>query len=136
MPTPTSAMTKKGAAANFVWGLPSGINITTYGRVQTFGDDRASDKEPLPNADGETDGIVYYNHRNEGTLEAIIKANDFPTVEIADTVSITTAGSTATVYLIEGVKKNWTAGAWAKITLTLCKYQMLDVTPAQTPSGT
>lgn len=127
MPTPTSDMIKKGAAANFVWGLPSGINIATYGRVQSFSDNRTSDKEPLPDANGETDGVVYYNHRNEGSLEAIIKASDFPTVEIADSVTINSVA-----YLIEGVQKNWTAGAWAKVTLTLVKYQMLDATPAAT----
>lgn len=124
--TPTTAMIKKGAAANFVWGLPSGINIETYGRVQSFGDNRASDKETLPNGDGEIDGVIYYNHRNEGTLEAIIKANDFPTVEIADSVTINSVA-----YLIEGVQKNWTAGAWAKVTLTLVKYQMIAAPPAQ-----
>ena len=124
--TPTTAMTKTGAAANFVWGLPNGVNITTYGRVQSFSDNRTSDKEPLPDGNGETDGVVYYNHRNEGTLEAIIPVSGLSSVEIAETVSITLPGDeSATVYNIEGCQRNWTAGAWAKVTLTLVKYQML-----------
>lgn len=131
MATPTTAMTKKGSAANFVWGLPSGINISTYGRIQSFSDNRTSDKELLPDSNGETDGVIYYNHRNEATLEAIIPTSGLPNVEIAETVSITTSGSSATVYLIEGCQRNWTSGAWAKVTLTLVKYQMLDATPAQ-----
>lgn len=127
MTTPTTEMAKKGAAASFVWGLPGGINITTYGRVQSFSDNRTSDKEPLPDSNGETDGVVYYNHRNEATLEAIIKATDFPSVEIAGTVTVNSI-----TYLIEGVQKNWTAGAWAKVTLTLVKYQMLDASAGST----
>ena len=123
MPDPTTAMTKTGAATNFVWGLPSGVNITTYGRVRSFSDNRTSDKEPLPDANGETDGVVYYNHRNEGSLEAIIKASDMPTVEVADSVSINSV-----VYTIESFTKNWEAGGWAKITLTLVKYQMIAAT--------
>ncbi len=126
-----TAMTKTGAAANFVWGLPDGVNITTYGRLQSFSDNRASDKEPLPDANGETDGVVYYNHRNEGTLEAIIPVSGLASIEIATTVSITLPGdSSATVYHIENCQRNWEKGAWAKITLTLVKYQMIAATAA------
>ncbi len=118
-----TAMTKTGAAANFVWGLPDGVNITTYGRVQSFSDNRTSDKEPLPDANGETDGVVYYNHRNEATMEAIIKTANLADAEIAASVTVN-----GTTYTIEGCTKNWTKGAWAKITLTLVKYQMIAAT--------
>ena len=121
--TPTSAITKTGAAANFVWGLPDGVNIATYGRVANFSSNRTSDKEPLPDANGETDGVVYYNHRNEGTLEALIKVSSMPTVEIAQAVTID-----GVTYTIESFNKNWERGAWAKITLTLVKYQMIAAT--------
>lgn len=129
MPDPTTAMTKKGAAANFVWGLPSGVNITTYGRLQSFDDNRTSDKEALPDANGETDGVIYYNHRNEGTLEAIIPVAGLSNVEIADTVTINN-----TSYHIEGCKRNWTAGGWAKVTLTLVKYQLISATSSSSSS--
>ena len=121
--TPTTAMTKTGSAANFVWGLPQGVNIATYGRVVSFSSNRTSDKEPLPDENGETDGVVYYNHRNEGTLEAIIKSSSMPTVEIAQSVTIDSV-----TYIIESFIKNWERGAWAKITLTVVKYQMIATT--------
>ena len=116
-PTPASTPIKKGQAANFVWGLPDGVNISGYGRVQSFDTNRPSDKEPLPDANGETDGMVYYNLRDEGTLEAIIPASNLSSVEIATSVTINGKS-----YLIEGCKQNWTRGAWAKVTLTLTAY--------------
>lgn len=119
--TPTSAITKTGNAANFVWGLPDGVNISTYGRVQSFSDKRAASKEPLHDSNGETDGAVYYDHRNDGTLECIIPASITGTCEIA--TSVTIDGRT---YFIEECTKNWSAGAWAKITLTLVKHQMIS----------
>ncbi len=118
-----TAMTKTGAAANFVWGLPDGVNITGYGRVQSFSDNRTSDKEPLPDANGETDGVVYYNHRNEATLEAIIPVSSLADAEIAASVTVN-----GTAYTIEGYTKNWEKGAWAKITLNLVKYQLVAAT--------
>lgn len=119
--TPTSAMSKKGAAANFVWGLPDGVNVTTFGRVTSFSDKRGASKEPLHNADGETDGVIYYNHRNDGTLECIIPSSNLGTCEIATSVTID-----GRAYFIEEVTKNWTSGAWAKITITLVKHQMIS----------
>ena len=116
-PTPASTPIKKGQAANFVWGLPDGVNISGYGRVQSFDTNRTSDKEPLPDANGETDGMVYYNLRDEGTLEAIIPTSNLSSVEIATSVSINNK-----TYLIEGCKQNWTRGSWAKVTLTLAAY--------------
>lgn len=121
MPDPTSTTAsipiKKGQAANFVWGLSDGVNISTYGRVLSFDTNRTSDKEPLPDANGETDGMVYYNLRDEGTLEAIIPTSGLSGLEIATTASINNK-----TYLIEGFKQNWTRGAWAKVTITLAAY--------------
>ena len=116
-PPPASTPIKKGQAANFVWGLPDGVNISGYGRVQAFDTNRTSDKEPLPDANGETDGMVYYNLRDEGTLEAIIPTSNLSSVEIATSVTINGKS-----YLIEGCKETWTRGAWAKVTLTLTAY--------------
>lgn len=113
---------KVGQAANFVWGLPSGVNITTYGRVQSFRSARTSEKEPLKNGDGNTDGVVYYDMGKDGTLEAIIPTSNLGTTEIATTVQID-----SDTYLIEGCEKNWTAGAWSKISLTLRHYDNLAI---------
>lgn len=112
----------KGAAANFCWGLPSGVNISTYGRVQSFRAARTSEKEPLKDKDGNTDGMVYYDLRKGGTLEAIIPSAGLSSAEIAGNVQIN--GDT---YLIEEFEQNWVAGAWAKVTLTLNHYDGIAV---------
>ncbi len=114
---------KKGQAANFVWGLPNNVNITTYGRVQSFRAARTSEKEPLKDGDGNTDGVIYYDLGNDGTLEAIIPSAGLDSIEIAQTVQV--AGIT---FLIEGFERNWTAGAWAKVTLTLHRYDLIAAT--------
>ena len=114
---PSQNITTTGQAANFVWGLPSGVNVTTYGRVQSFRAARTSEKEPLKDANGNTDGVVYYDFGTDGTLEAILPNANLPTLEIA--VDVTIDGDR---YHIEGFEKNWTAGGWAKITLTLKHY--------------
>ena len=105
---------KTGQAANFQWGLPGGVNITTYGRVVSFRSARGSEKEPLKDKDGCTDGMVYFDMHDDGTLQAIIPANNSTSAQIAQTVQIN--GNT---YHIEGFDENWTSGAWAKVTLTL-----------------
>ncbi len=118
----TSNVIKKGQADNFVWGLPDNVNITTYGRVQSFRDARTSEKEQLKDHEGNTDGVVYYDLGKDGTLEAIIPAAGLASVEIANTVQV--GGNS---FLLEGFDKNWTAGGWAKVTLTLRKYDHLAV---------
>lgn len=115
-----SNIIKKGQAANFVWGLPSGVNITSHGRVQSFREADTTEKEPLKDADGNTDGVVYYDMGKDGTLEAIIPASNLGDAGIAAELTVN-----GTRYLIEGCEKNWTAGAWAKITLTLRHYDNL-----------
>lgn len=119
---PASNVIAKGAAVNFRWGLPDGVNITTYGRVQSFRSARTSEKEPLKDKDGNTDGMVYYDLRKGGTLEAIIPSAGLSSAEIAGTVQIN--GDT---YLIEEFEQNWTAGAWAKVTLNLNHYDGIAV---------
>jgi len=118
----TSNIIKKGQAANFVWGLPNGVNITTYGRVQSFRSAATSEKEPLKDGDGNTDGVIYYDLGKDGTLEAIIPTSNLGSTEIAAEVTID-----GNRYLIEGCEKNWTAGAWAKITLTLHYYANIAI---------
>ena len=116
MPAATN-IHKVGQAANFVWGLPNDVNITTYGRVQSFRSNRTSDKEQLKDGEGNTDGVIYYDKRREGSLEAILPTAAIPSLEIANNVAIN-----GDRYYIEGYEKNWTAGAWAKVTLTLNSY--------------
>jgi hypothetical protein len=120
MPTPN--VIKQGQAANFVWGLPNNVNITTYGRVQSFRRGRKSEKEPLKTAEGNTDGMVFYDMNDSGSLEAIIPSADRASVEIANTVQI--AGITFT---IDEFEENWTSGAWAKVTLTLSHYDGIAI---------
>jgi hypothetical protein len=117
-----ATITQTGQAASFQWGLPNGVNITTYGRVTSFWSGRATEKEPLKDKDGCTDGMVYYDMRDEGTLEAIIPAGGVSSAQIAQTVQV--GGNT---YHIEGCEQNWTAGAWAKVTLTLTHYDGIAV---------
>lgn len=119
---PASNVIAKGAAVNFRWGLPDGVNITTYGRVQSFRSARGSEKEPLKDANGNTDGMIYYDLRTGGTLEAIIPAAGLGSAEIADSVQIN--GDT---YLIEEFDQNWVSGAWAKVTLNLNHYDGIAV---------
>ena len=117
-----SNITTTGQAATFVWGLPSGVNITTYGRMQSFRSARESEKEPLKDNLGNTDGMVYYDMKDGGTLEAILPTTAISSLAIAETVTID-----GIRYHIEGFEKNWTSGAWAKITLTLTHYDGIAV---------
>ena len=114
---------KKGQAANFVWGLPNNVNITSHGRVRSFREAGTTEKEPLKDKDGNTDGVIYYDLGKDGTLEAIIPTGNLGATEIAEDVTIN-----GTRFLIEGCEKNWTSGDWAKITLTLRYYKALAVT--------
>ena len=115
-------LAKTGQATNFQWGLPNGLASSTYGRVVSFRSARATEKEPLKDKDGNTDGMVYYDMRDEGTLECIIPTSATATASIAQTVQVN--GNT---YHIEGYERNWAAGGWAKITLNLTHYDGIAV---------
>lgn len=119
---PANNIATTGQAANFQWGLPNGIVATTYGRVQSVRAARESEKEPLKDGLGNTDGMVYYDMRKGGTVEAIIPSTGVPSAEIAETVTINGDN-----YYIEGFEVNWTSGAWAKITLTLTHYDGIAI---------
>lgn len=112
------AITKKGEAQNYVWGIPSGI-ITTTGRIRTISSARSVEKEPLQDEQGETDGLVYLDKQTGGTIEALIPTG-FHDIELAS--SVTFDGK---VCHIEKVTKNWEYRGWAKYTIEVSGYDLI-----------
>jgi hypothetical protein len=105
-----AGIVKVGEAANFVWGIPSGL-VTTAGRILSVNKDRACDVEELEDTDGEVDGAIFLNNKTSGSLEALVPST-FTDVELA--TALTVDGATC---FTDGFKKNWERRGWAKYTI-------------------
>ena len=103
---------KKGAAANFVWGIPSGV-VTVSGRITNIRVSRSIDKEELQNETGETDGVVYLDPKTGGTIDVIVPAS-FTDITLASTLTIDSHGC-----FVESTEKQWERRGWAKHSVTV-----------------
>lgn len=103
---------KKGAAANYVWGIPSGV-VTISGRITNIRASRSIDKEELQNETGETDGVVYLDPKTSATVDIIVPSS-FTDIELASSLTID-----GHVCFVEGAEKQWERRGWAKYSVTL-----------------
>jgi hypothetical protein len=122
---------KIAEAANFVWGLPSGQQLAGIGRNVSVRKRRTAEQEPLQTTDGETDGVVVLDKATEVTLEAIIPSSNASAADVAETLTYD-----STVYLVQEVERSWERRGWAKITLTLKKWDAMTLTVPSSGTST
>lgn len=106
------AAIKKGAAANFTWGIADGI-VTASGRITNIRVARSIDKEELQNLEGETDGVVYLDAKTSATIDVIMPSS-FSGLDLAS--SLTVDGQAC---YVENVEKQWERRGFAKYSVTV-----------------
>lgn len=104
--------TTLGNATNFVWDLPSGKQVSSVGRNVTVTQHPSAETSELPADDGQTDGVVFFNDKEEVTIEAIIPTSDSD-IAIG---SILTFDSKS--FAVMDWSKVWTRKDWAKVNIT------------------
>lgn len=106
------SVTTLGNATNFVWDLPSGKQVNSVGRNVSVSQHPSAETAELPADDGQTDGVVFYNDKEEVTIEAIIPTSDSD-IAIG---SILTFDSKS--FAVLDWSKSWTRKDWAKVNIT------------------
>lgn len=102
----------KGNATQFVWDLPSGKQVTSVGRNVSVSQHPTAETAELPADEGQTDGVVFFNDKEEVTIEAIIPVQDSD-IAIG---SILTFDSKS--FAVMDWTKSWTRKDWAKVNIT------------------
>lgn len=113
------ALIKKGEAANYQWGIPSGV-VTVSGRITDIRKTRSIDQEELQDENGETDGVIFLDKKSSAQVDMIIPSS-FTDVELAS--SITVDGD---VGFITNVEKQWERRGYAKVTLTISGWDLIS----------
>ncbi len=113
----SDTLIKKGAAANFIWGIPSGL-VSTTGRITNVELDRSVEDVTLDDENGETDGAIFLNPQSSGSFDCIMPTGGIEIPTMASTITI----DGLTLY-ITGAKKRWENKGWAKYT---CSFKGWD----------
>ena len=103
--------TIKGAAANYVWGIPPALSPSR--RITTSAPADPSIRKSCKNETGETDGVVYLDPKTSATVDIIVPSS-FTDIELASSLTID-----GHVCFVEGAEKQWERRGWAKYSVTL-----------------
>lgn len=110
-----SVKQKLSAGVTIVWGT-SGVSSQGYGKLLSVSIKRASQKEKIPDEEGNTCGVVYFDEEDTLMLEVLCKSS-MSEPAIGDTV---TADSTQGY--IDDFEKKWDHKGTKKLSVTASRF--------------